>query len=297
VTIRARDWQPADLPHLQSVVAARWSVFGPRAGWHIGDMAWWVSMWEWPTPDGPSGRRRLWFDETTGQPVAWAWATPPAELDFAVHPERDGDGLHEQVLGWAHEQLTEIKASALDSDEPSVRALEAAGLERGEEHLYHLAVHLADPPAPPPPVPPGYAVRPVAGEEELPARVEVHRTVWQPSSVTLTSYRQVTATWPYRPELDWVAVAPDGSFAASALGWLDATNASVQLEPVGTHPGHQRLGLGRAVCDAVLRTGRRLGASVGVVACEPGGAAQALYESVGFRRVATRYRWRTRPAA
>jgi hypothetical protein len=37
---------------------------------------------------------------------------------------------------------------------------------------------------------------------------------------------------------------------------------------------------------------RAAGAVTGVVYCEPRGAARAVYESVGFQPVATRYRWR-----
>jgi ribosomal protein S18 acetylase RimI-like enzyme len=133
----------------------------------------------------------------------------------------------------------------------------------------------------------------VSGPADVPQRVEIHRTVWHPSRVTATSYERVMAAWPYRPELDWVAVAPDGSFAAYACGWLDDANGAVELEPVGTHPDHRRAGLGRAVCLAVASAARRTGASLAVVYCHPGGPAQALYEAAGFRRVATRRHWRS----
>src|ERR671936_569373 len=48
-------------------------------------------------------------------------------------------------------------------------------------------------------------------------------------------------------ELDQVAVAPDGSFAAFCLCWLYEENRAGNLEPVGTHSDHRRRGLARAV--------------------------------------------------
>jgi GNAT superfamily N-acetyltransferase len=292
--VTARDWSgPSDVSLMQAVVAARWAVHGPRAGYHVGDMAWWTSMWEWPTPTGPEARQRFWLDRDSGAPVAWAWLAKERELDFAVHPDHDGGGVHELVLGWALEQAgNDLEANALEGDVASVRALEAAKLERAEVLLEQLAMPLTSA-VQPDEVAPGYALRPVSGPADLDRRVEIHRTVWHPSRVTATSYQRVMATWPYRSELDWVAVAPDGSFAAYACGWLDEANGAVELEPVGTHPDHRRLGLGRAVCRSVAGAARRLGASLAVVYCHPGGPAQALYEAAGFRRIASRHYWRS----
>ena len=52
--------------------------------------------------------------------------------------------------------------------------------------------------------------------------------------MTTEGYAAAAAAWPYRPELDWVVEAPDGSFAASCLVWLDEENGVALLEPVGT---------------------------------------------------------------
>jgi mycothiol synthase len=55
---------------------------------------------------------------------------------------------------------------------------------------------------------------------------------------------------------------------------------SAYFEPVGTHPAHQRRGLGKAVMFEGLRRLKRMGATLAFV----GGfspAANALYDSVG----------------
>lgn len=91
--------------------------------------------------------------------------------------------------------------------------------------------------------------------------------------------------WPYRAELDWVAVAPEGSFAANCLCWLDEENKIAEVEPVGTHPDHRRRGLAAAVCLAALRAARAAGAETGLVYPVNGLPAATLYESIGFRAI------------
>jgi ribosomal protein S18 acetylase RimI-like enzyme len=96
-------------------------------------------------------------------------------------------------------------------------------------------------------------------------------------------------TWPYRKELDWLVVAPDGTPAAFCLVWLDEHNRVVVLEPVGTDPDHRRRGLARAAILGALHAARRLGATSARV-CARGDddypSARATYQSLGFRRFA-----------
>ena len=70
-------------------------------------------------------------------------------------------------------------------------------------------------------------------------------------------------------------IAPDGSVAAFALGWLDPVNLALELEPVGVHPAYHRRGLGRAVCLAAIGAARALGAVEGMI-CADGGISPAI---------------------
>jgi len=68
--------------------------------------------------------------------------------------------------------------------------------------------------------------------------------------------------------------------------WLDEVNKTAEFEPVGTHPGYRRLGLGRAMLLHGMRLARAAGAMHVTVAClgAPGHPeARGLYYSVGFR--------------
>ena len=128
----------------------------------------------------------------------------------------------------------------------------------------------------------------MAEAPDLAARVAVHRSAFHPSRVTEESYRGSWRSGRTGRTLDCVAIAPDGSFAAFALGWIDEANATGLLEPVGTHLDHRRLGLARAVSLLALRQLRSAGATTGLV----GGRGDAaypiprlLYESIGFREL------------
>jgi ribosomal protein S18 acetylase RimI-like enzyme len=92
--------------------------------------------------------------------------------------------------------------------------------------------------------------------------------------------------WPYRSDLDCVAVAPDGRVAAYCLAWLDDDNRAGELEPVGTHADFRRLGLAAAVCAFALRRLAEEHASRAVVYArgdDEYAAPKQLYESLGFR--------------
>ncbi len=150
---------------------------------------------------------------------------------------------------------------------------------------------------PEPVVPDGFTLRHMRGPEDVERRAAVHRSAFHPSRVTAESYANVMATWPYRPDLDWVVEAPDGRFAASCLVWWDAHNKVGELEPVGADQDFRRMGLASAACRAAMRAVRDLGADYAMVCSHDGPGhepARNLYPSLGFvdRSQTVRY---TRP--
>lgn len=262
------------LRRMQAVTAEAWRIEGPHAPAHVGDLAWQRYQHsgrehEW--------RVRLW--QRGGKDVAWAWVAG-SDLLWCIHPEVRVR-LADEVLGWADAERVEVQST----DEISLAALERHGY-RPDPEARLLAVHhrkIAGEPQLE--APEGFRLRTV-GPDDLAARVELHRIVWDPSRVTEESYRNVQAAWPYRHDLDCVVEAPDGRLVAYCLAWLDPDNRVGEFEPVGVHPDFRRLGLGSAVCRFALRRLEEEGATQAIVyaiAGDPSNRrAKALYESVGF---------------
>jgi ribosomal protein S18 acetylase RimI-like enzyme len=87
----------------------------------------------------------------------------------------------------------------------------------------------------------------------------------------------------YRPEMDLVAIAPDGQAAAFCNAWLDFTNRVGLFEPVGTQPEFRRMGLGKAVLAEGMRRMMAYGMQTVIVCAEEDNpAAQSLFQSAGF---------------
>lgn len=242
---------------------------GPRAPWHVGDLAWGFRQHadrehEW--------RIRLW--EENRSVVAWSWLRSDGRvLDVDVHPD------HMELLDEILAEPAAREAFAFEDDEELRAALDRHGFTwPGQVMDFNLRDLHELPPAPP--LPDGFRLRTIE-PDDLAARVQAHRDVWKPSRVTEESYANVMQTWPYRASLDCVVEAADGRFAAYALLWPDDENGVGELEPVGTREEFRGLGLGAAVCMYALRRWHDEGGRQAIVYCltEP---ARALYRAVGF---------------
>lgn len=228
-----------------------------------------------------------------GEVVGWAWAEEPDVLELCV------DGAHRYATDVARESVSWFLAAAPDvptrttvmaSDHLLLTVLREAGFEEEKapwftHHHFDLQRlplrrHLPDPP--------GYRLRAVQPGEAAP-RAACHRAAWTPiggpSPVSTTAYDALMRTAPYDPDLDWVAVANDGTWAASALVWLDEATGVALVEPVGCIPDHRRRGLASTLSIAALHAARDAGATQALVSprgdmADP--APQALYRGIGF---------------
>lgn len=89
----------------------------------------------------------------------------------------------------------------------------------------------------------------------------------------------------YNPELDIVVVAPDGSFAAFATGRLDPVSRLAELEPVGVHPDHRKMGLGKAIVyEGIRRLQKHNPEAIVILGAASTEGATKLYDTVGFER-------------
>ena len=133
----------------------------------------------------------------------------------------------------------------------------------------------------------GYTIRALGEESELPARSWLSWKVFHPDEPDENYqgwewYKNVQRIPLYRRNLDIVAVTPDGELAAFCTVWVDDVTNTAVFEPVGTHPDHQKRGLGKAVMVEGLRRAQSLGATLATVGSYSTGA-HALYKSMGFK--------------
>ena len=140
----------------------------------------------------------------------------------------------------------------------------------------------------------GYEIRPVSGEEEAWARRTASHAAFESTQEPadhLERYLAFMRSPVYRGDRDLIAVTPDGTVGSFMIWWGDEATGIAQLEPVGTHPDHQRRGLAAAVFDRALADMRA--AEMSMVRVETGEkrtGAVAFYRRVGFESF-HRLRW------
>jgi len=282
-----------DYAAMRTLLVSICGLIAPPVYCTIGDLDWWRC-----NDDDPDAAMRagLWLDGD-GELAGFAWPGR-TQVDLVSHPRyRD---LDQEMLAWAEsrrraeaaaETQPVLEVWAYERDRRRRRMLEGRGYEQGEGCLTFNALDLDCPVVEPAP-PPGYTLRTVRGEE-LEPRVAVHRDAFAPSRMNVAKYRAVMASPTYRPDLDLVAVAPDGALAAFCIVWFDEVNRIGVFEPVGCHPEHRRQGLAAAVMGEGLRRLVALGARTAwVCAWADNAASTRLYASLGFRTIDRCCPWR-----
>lgn len=278
-----------DLAAATRLMSAAWSGGSAHVAATPAAIEWWYAL----THPEPLGEHlRLWFDGD--ELVAWTWHEPP-ELEWHVWT---GDGSRDQgvfaeildaALGEA--RAGELGVFAADDDAPVIAHLHDRGFAPAGRQLTQWH-HQAGRPLASARLPDGYRIRGLGGPEEFDARVALHRAAFPTSRLSIEKYERLLTVPHYRLEDDLVVEAADGSLSAYALTWWDPDGRVGELEPVGTHPDHQRRGLSRAVVRAAVERLHDRGAAVVQVYSDVAEApAEALYAAVGFERRATHRRY------
>jgi mycothiol synthase len=233
------------------------------------------------------------WETSAGQLAAVLNPDGPGEAFLQVHPDFRSPELEVQMMSVAETQFAisqpngrqRLTLWAPEADLSRQDILKRRGYKRqgGAEYqrrreMNRLIVTV--------PLAVGYTLRSLGEVDEHPARSwaswkafhsrepDNHYQGWE-------WYRNVQRAPLYRRDLDLVAVAPGGELAAFCTVWFDEATGTAAFEPVGTHPAHQRRGLGKALMTEGLRRVHALGATLATVGSYSE-AAGALYASVGF---------------
>jgi mycothiol synthase len=255
----------------------------------------------------------LWEDANGIVGFASIWVPDSGEtidgtLWFNVHPTARDRGLETEMIAWAEARMQQVSRERSVSTSLHVPVRETLTnritllRQHGFEpvrHFYRMERSLHDPISVPK-FPDGFSLYQMNGEEDAQAWVDLFNQSfvdhWNHHEMKLEECLYWLNHNPhYRPELDLVAIAPDGTFAAFCYSEIDPDyNIRIgrnlgAVHLLGTRRGFRRMGLGRAMLLAGLHQLKAAGmdtARLGVDTKNPSGARQ-LYESVGFRQVLT----------
>ena len=270
-----------DLTALLDLVGRSLASGDPAALFHPGGLQWWLRRIGRPgfevavLSDG---------DELVGMALR-------DQGDLIVQTDTAHAGDRSDLLAWAEARAREsaepeLFVSVAEEDDELRQLVSGRGYEPTERYGYALVGELVAEPASPE-LPRGFemiSLTPALAE----AHVALHRAAWsrpnRPSTYDRLQHDAVVAMPDFRYELVPIVRAADGTLAAYCMSWWDERSASVEIEPLGTHPDYRRLGLARAIVRAVMRRAWELRAKYVLVW---GGStnpeAKALYLSAGMR--------------
>ena len=237
--------------------------------------------------------------------AVFLWETEAGRLAALLHPEGAGEAFLQVHPAF---QTTELEVEMLSVAEIQFATTQAGGSQqltiwapgtdflrqdllrrrgyiKGGHPEYQRRRSLEDP-LPEVAIPAGYSLRALGALDEHPARSWVSWKAFHPNEPDdqyqgWDWYRNLQRAPLYRRDLDLVAEASNGELAAFGTLWFDDVTRTAAFEPVGTHPDHQRKGVGKALMAEGLRRVRDLGATL----CTVGSYSKAagnLYASLGF---------------
>lgn len=231
------DVRPIDLQHdLPAVVdlLSRTRASGGLS--HPGGIQWWLRL--------AGGRDDF---------EAFVWPAESRLSGFAlidgtfVVAERADDGPTAlEQLAWLERHMrargvAQLQLHVAEGD-PLLEELERRGYTRSGTELELLADTANEPVRAP--LPAGFRM---ASLEDVSDDVYIagHRAAWsdtKPSSYRRELHEAVKQSPQFRPDLVTIVLAPDGTVAACCIGWLDERTQTLEIEPLGTHRNHRRLG-------------------------------------------------------
>ena len=225
-------------------------------------------------------------------------------LFYLVHPSEEGGELEQEILSWACTRASHIvqgKSIPLrcrrvrEDNSKRILSLERQGFRRDTNRQGLRMVRPLDVPLDRPLIPQGFKIRHLSDQDEIEAYIALVNSAI-PGATSVETHQKWIETPEYIPELDLIAVADDGTFAAFCQSYYDpldlarSTRREGWTDPIGTAPAYRKKGLARAiVLEALWRLkGRGIeDAVLGVAGSNE--VARKLYESIGYRAVYKMY--------
>ncbi|OCQ89589.1 acetyltransferase [Oscillatoriales cyanobacterium USR001] len=232
-------------------------------------------------------------------------------LWFYIHPSMRGMGLENDIINWSEKRLSEVgrernlpvklRTYTRDNNTLEIGLLEKQGFVI-DRYFLTMARSLWEP-IPTPEFPADFKLSHLTGEKDAQAWVEMFNESfidhWNHHDLTVQTVRQWMKDSSYQPELDLVAIAPNGTFAAFCDCQIKAEENAQKgtndgwIEFLGTRRGFRQMGLGKAILLAGLHQLKAAGADTAKLSVDADSltGATKLYKSVGFYPVQTWLSW------
>lgn len=247
-----------------------------------------------------AGHVQLW-ETVNGRLIGVVNADGAGDAQLQVHP--DFRALEAEMVVWAEEHLSMINKAerrqleifVYDYDTQRQQLLQKRGYTQmgygGVARRLRLSEYKLEPSA----LAANYTLRTTAPTNLADCQriADLLNAAFNRNFHTALEFQNFTRQAPcFHPDLDLVAVAPDGSFAAYVGIAYDEANRHATFEPVCTHPDQRRHGLARALMMEGLHRLKALGAAD--VSVETGDMipANRLYDSMGFTEICLGHVWR-----
>lgn len=246
-------------------------------------------------------RGQLWM-KADGRVVGAAHPAGRSEIALQVHP--DYRHLEEDIIAWGEAHLSgpakggpqqQVHVFAYDDDVFRLHRLDRRGYEATPHKGVIRRLPLPDANLSIPNLAEGYTLRTTnpADRADCQRIADLLNAAFGRDFHNAEEYQTFTRLAPsFRADLDLVAEAADGSFAAYAGIPYEETNRYGIFEPVCTHPDHRQKGLAQALMIEGLHRLQALGALDATVETGDMIPANRLYDSIGFTETRRGTYWR-----
>jgi ribosomal protein S18 acetylase RimI-like enzyme len=301
--IQSREYRgEGDYQLIRKLLIDSYAITGTMHNWGIDVLDWFRfnGKVEEEISNSRSWERQVRLWETDNDKLVGVVILDGEDMLPQIHPNYRQ--IEEEMFGWA-EQLHQANRSTeavswplsvyvYEYDEERQTLLRNRGYKKLAQDSYIRWRSFAKP-IPKFVLPQGYSIRSLDGinQEDLEKRAAIANKAFEITKHTAQTIKMLQNAPTYRPDMDLVVVGPDGMFAGYCVLWFDESNLIGMFGPVGTHPDHRKLGLGKAMMCEGLERLARLRARMAYVDCDLDEAPNRLYESVGFREYDWLYHW------
>ncbi|MFW9915162.1 MAG: GNAT family N-acetyltransferase [Candidatus Thorarchaeota archaeon] len=247
---------------------------------------------------------RIWERKNKGtKPEIVGIANPESPRAYYIQIHPDYRSLEREIIEWIEEHRISNKENpnkkenlylfSIKGDDRRETLLRDLGYENCGIHAYHRS-RPVDLPISTVSIPKDFIIRNIRGKEDYRQLTEAIKVVFGHDLCTEEFYENVIAKASfYVQNLDIVAVAPNGTFAAFCTIRLDPVSKIASLEPLGVHPNYRRRGLARAIIfEALKRTQRYKPAAFIISGAANTPEANQFYDSIGYFEKIEEYYWR-----